>query len=748
MTTRPSLRSTITLVLTLLFFITTGSQETHATTDDAWWDNDWPYRIPIEVNQDGPVAANLNFSQLFDNLGLNQALLDLRSLRVIPYKDGKPGSPVPFQETYSTLIVDADSLGDDDSGHWVAEESISEVRIDAKRFTQGLGSIYLHAKILETSLSETGFFFQFNGSGLGDWSDYETLLYDVWSEVNNEAIDQTPDLYFFELYGLPNCPIYEIKGPGMAINRWNGVSVSLKPFGNCLSPDLSDIDPMKFRLKVNMPWDNGGYFDPGDEVKFWMDNFRLVDQDGDGKIIWGADDEFDKYYIYFDTLNHEGHLEPEFDNFDDPILLSSLGEPEAGGYFHKIDGVSNNQIAVWNAPPTEKILQTYKTPIASQPLEIHAAKGEFEPIQLVINSPSDQPLPVSVGNLIHENGRSKIDASNFDIFRVDFVEISYLSDQYGRLGYFPDPLFPINNHQSITFKTGLNQPLWFRIKVPSDATSGTYHSEIIIGETNIPIKLIVWNFALPDSLVFNSIFGFNLDQAIEAYQAGTCRDAFKASVDKTFRDYRISPSFSENPEIPDEDLQYTLSSYEVKSAHDLQTESNKRVWWEFTYADTPPFANPGVIDRTGVEARILPVLAWLDRIDGLYHPKTNDWDVDPWTQTFSNGASNGDGFLFYPPNETFQPCTPEGMRLIPSIRLELMREGLEDYAYLWLLNKADPIIGIENQSDSLARGIIQSDTLFSHNPTSFYSIRDEIALLLESEAIDSNAYLFLPFVCH
>ncbi|KUK46089.1 MAG: Uncharacterized protein XD73_1037 [Anaerolinea thermophila] len=748
MPTRSHLRSTITLLLTLLFFIATNSQETHATTDDAWWNNNWPYRISIEVSQDGPVAANLNFSELFDNLGLNQALLDLRSIRVIPYKDGKPGSPVPFQETYSTLIIDADSLGDDTSGHWIPEESISDIRIDSERFTQGIGSLYLHARILDSSLSENGFSFQFNSSSLGDWSKYETLLYDVCSEVNNEAIDQTPDLYSFELYGLTNCPIYEIKGPGLAINRWNGVSVSLKPYGSCLSPNLSDIEAMKFQLKVNMPWDNGGYFDPGDEVDFWMDNFRLVDQDGDGQIIWNAMDEFDKYYIYFDTLNHEGHPKPAMDVFDEPILTSSLGEPEAGGYFHKIDGVSDNQITVWNAPPTEKIIQTYKTPIASQPLEIHAAKGEFEPIQLVINSPSEQTLPISVGNLFHDNGRNIIDASYFDIFRVDFVEISTLSDQYSRLGYFPDPLFPINNHQSVTFKTGLNQPLWFRIKVPLDATPGTYHGEIIIGKTNIPIKLIVWNFELPEGLIFNSKFGFNLDQAIEAYQAGACQEAFKASVDETFHDYRISPSFSENPEIPDEVLLYTLSSYEVVSAHDLQIELGKKVWWEFTYTDTPPFANPGVIDRTGVESRILPVLAWLDRVDGLVYLKTNDWDIDPWTQAFSNGASNGDGYLFYPPNEPFQPCTPEGTRLIPSIRLELLREGLEDYAYLWLLNKGNPAIGIENKSDSLASGIIQSDTLFSHNPTSFYDIRDKIALLLESEVIDSNIYFFLPYVCH
>jgi hypothetical protein len=114
-------------------------------------------------------------------------------------------------------------------------------------------------------------------------------------------------------------------------------------------------------------------------------------------------------------------------------------------------------------------------------------------------------------------------------------------------------------------------------------------------------------------------------------------------------------------------------------------------------------------------------------------------------------GSNGNDFFFYPPDENllaYTPCTPQRNRLIPSIRLELLREGLEDYAYLWLLNKSDPIIGVENQSDILAKSIIQSETLFSRIPNSFYNIRDEIALLLEPTNFDDKNYYFLPIMIH
>jgi hypothetical protein len=732
----------------LLFFIVNGTGETHAAANDPWWDNDWPYRVPVVVNHKGPVAVNLNFSQLFNNLGLNQALLDLRSIRVIPYTDGKAGAPVPFQETYSTTVIDADSLGDVHSDHWLAEESITEINIDTQRFTQGLGSIHLHAKITETSLSTTGFSFQFGDNGSGNWSDYELLLYDVYPEVNNQAVDQAPDLYNFELYDIPNCLFNQIKGPGLKINQWNAVSLSLAPFGSCLSPDLSDLDAMRFFLKVNTPCDNGGYFDQGDEVDFWMDNFRLIDQDGSGKIIWLSDYEVEKYYIYFDTLDHEGHPTPTAAEFVDPTPITAIGEPEAGGYFHRIDGVPGSQVIVWTAPPTEKILPTNKPPIESKPLEAFAAKGEHEPIQLIINSISDQTLPISVGNLIHEKGGSIIDAAQIDIFRVDYIELNRISDQFGRIGSQPDPLFPLLDGESVNFKEAQNQPLWFRIKVPKDAAPGIYLGKIFIGEIEIPFTLKVWNFQLPETSLLGTEFGFDWDLLVETYQAAACESEFRSIVDQTFKDLRIIPI--DNTTFPDGDI-YTLASYEIQKAQDSQLQNNTKVWWKFSPTDTPPFANPAVIDRTGTDARILPWIAWLDRIDGLYYPQTTGWDKNPWINPMDEYGSNGNDFFFYPPDENllaYTPCTPQRDRLIPSIRLELLREGLDDYAYLWLLNKSDAVIGVENQSDILARSIIQSENLFSRIPNSFYAIRDEIALSLEPTNIDNNNYYYLPIIIH
>jgi hypothetical protein len=122
-----------------------------------------------------------------------------------------------------------------------------------------------------------------------------------------------------------------------------------------------------------------------------------------------------------------------------------------------------------------------------------------------------------------------------------------------------------------------------------------------------------------------------------------------------------------------------------------------------------------------------------------------DWDSDPWTTPFSNDLSNGDGFLFYPPNDNTigdNPCEPDSNRLIPSIRLELLREGLEDYAYLYLLNQQSPEIGIENESDLQLQTIVHSRTTFSRVPTGINALRQTVAANM------GNSYqlYYLPYI--
>jgi hypothetical protein len=136
-------------------------------------------------------------------------------------------------------------------------------------------------------------------------------------------------------------------------------------------------------------------------------------------------------------------------------------------------------------------------------------------------------------------------------------------------------------------------------------------------------------------------------------------------------------------------------------------------------------------------------MAWLAQVDGLYYHQLADWDEDPWLTPFTNYLSNGDDYLFYPPNDPafgYDPCTPASNRLIPSIRLELLREGLEDYALLQLLSDRTDSDDPSKAGDQLAESFITSRTLYQYWPGQIASTR----VALADEIAAKRMSLFIP----
>jgi len=742
------------VIMLMIFFRSSEPIQVHAVTSDVWWDEAYPYRLPVKVDGSGIAAVSINFSDEFAALGREGTLLDVRSIRVVPYRNGVPGEAIPYEETYSTLLIDADTLNMDPSStdpYWSVEELFT-LDLDTARTTQGTGSVHAHFKHKKNACTKTGFNYHFNDSAGNDWSDFEVLIYDVLPEVNANAVDQTPDLFFFELGELKNCAIDWINGPALVMDEWNHISVSLTPFGKCIDPDPSNLAKIRFFVELNFMSNNPGNYGEGDEFDLWLDNLHLVDQDGGGEIRWQAEADVDKYYIYFDILNHEGHALPETTSIGVGNVKSMIGAVEAGGYFHQITDSTTEDMMVWRAPIEEKILRTHEAPVSFNPLKIQAARGELEAFQIVVNSPKTRKLSVGISDFF--NGEAVIHADQVELFRVDYIEITHLSDFYGRLGFLPDPLYPISLKDPITFTAGENQPLWFRIRVPSDAEAGVYSGIINIGSAAVPITLEVWDFTFPQNINLYVEFGFEWETVLEAYGAiksgvkHDCYDQVREAIQDTLDDYHITPRSEDRTEPPEDVLVYTLTNYEVEIAHAQQLSSSKRVWWDFIYSDQPPFPNPAVIDRQGLDARILPWMAWLDRINGIAYDQAADWDPNPWSEVFSNDKNNGDGFFFYPPKDGtlgYDPCEKTSSRLVTSIRLELFREGLEDYGYLLLLNEGSPEIDIDNDSDAWARTFIGSRTAFLRIPGTIDAIRVQIADLLVPKQPEFDLH-FLPLV--
>ncbi|ACL67551.1 conserved hypothetical protein [Anaeromyxobacter dehalogenans 2CP-1] len=128
-----------------------------------------------------------------------------------------------------------------------------------------------------------------------------------------------------------------------------------------------------------------------------------------------------------------------------------------------------------------------------------------------------------------------------------------------------------------------------------------------------------------------------------------------------------------------------------------------------------------MIDASAVRNRAMEWISFNHRVTGeLYYETTMAYSHDPWNNQW-DFSGNGDGTLFYPGT----PAKVGGTTQIPvaSIRLKMIREGMEDYEYLKLLTDLG--------DGALAREI--SGALFPHpydaevSPADLLAARERIA---------------------
>jgi hypothetical protein len=128
-----------------------------------------------------------------------------------------------------------------------------------------------------------------------------------------------------------------------------------------------------------------------------------------------------------------------------------------------------------------------------------------------------------------------------------------------------------------------------------------------------------------------------------------------------------------------------------------------------------------MIDASGTANRVMQWIAWKYGIEGeLYYSMDEAYQKnDPWSDLRLFGG-NGDGTLFYPG----KPSRIGGHTDIPieSIRLKLIREGMEDFEYLALLAKLKG----RAAADQYAGRIVKKTYLWEADPETFLKVRQEL----------------------
>jgi uncharacterized protein (TIGR03437 family) len=168
---------------------------------------------------------------------------------------------------------------------------------------------------------------------------------------------------------------------------------------------------------------------------------------------------------------------------------------------------------------------------------------------------------------------------------------------------------------------------------------------------------------------------------------------------------------------------------------------DKHLWWYQACGEHESCSNgaPGpmtstwpsyMVDASPVRNRIFQWMAFLYGIQGeLYYLTDYCWvandcgSADPWVSLYAFGG-NGDGTLFYPGTAArIGGTTPVP---VSSIRLELIRDGMEDYEYLMALANS----GDAEFATTAARSFITNAYNFDNNPDSLLAARESLGARL------------------
>jgi hypothetical protein len=181
-----------------------------------------------------------------------------------------------------------------------------------------------------------------------------------------------------------------------------------------------------------------------------------------------------------------------------------------------------------------------------------------------------------------------------------------------------------------------------------------------------------------------------------------------------------------------------LNDPEVKQAIREEQAKGGEVTWYISCDQAYPQPNY-FIDAPALDPVMVPWITERYGMDGILYWATNFWNQtpDPWLDpvTFISGFEcsdgyvlNGEGSLIYPGDHARRYTgQPDVDGPVSSIRFELLREGIEDYEYLWMLKEK----GAGDFAAEQVRDLVIDVSAFSRNLEELYLTRKAMARRLE-----------------
>lgn len=235
---------------------------------------------------------------------------------------------------------------------------------------------------------------------------------------------------------------------------------------------------------------------------------------------------------------------------EDKPIWEAKGDVELPAYFRsdygaKIAGVEG-PTAVWWTDAVRKIPPNRAVPGKTAPAAtLSAARNDYEAVQVVVYPQHGlKGLTAKATPLTGPQG-AKIAAENIEVCRVYYHMVTRPTDSTGIVGPWPDALPPLS--EPIDIEAGQNQPLWVLVHVPTDAVAGDYAGNIeLAGEgfsASVPLRLHVWDFALPETNRINTAFGLRTHNIHRYHQLKSEADKRRVMdmYHQLMSEHRISP---------------------------------------------------------------------------------------------------------------------------------------------------------------------------------------------------------------
>ena len=192
-------------------------------------------------------------------------------------------------------------------------------------------------------------------------------------------------------------------------------------------------------------------------------------------------------------------------------------------------------------------------PPPNVPVELVGGRNEFVSFQVVVHADDGALNSVSAtldkGRL---TGAGKIDASNVQMYREEYLNLTQASFPGTPTGPWPDPLVPDvdetvaerRNAFPFSVPKGESRAIWVEVLIPHEAAPGKYQGAVRVQgdgfERSVPIKLTVVPTELPTTSSVATAFLFHRDNACLIHTGSADCGGEEASYELTSKYQRLA----------------------------------------------------------------------------------------------------------------------------------------------------------------------------------------------------------------